>query len=167
MKQLKDAPIIHLVISEMALETLKAETDYSETYLTTLADYTYHNRDLGARIASGSFLNQGMVVLPCSMKTVSSVANGYSDTLISRACDVTLKEGRTLILCPRETPLNAIHLENLLKLARLGVRIIPPMPAFYNQPQTIDDLIEHHIMKIMDHLNLEHDCGRRWKDNKE
>jgi 4-hydroxy-3-polyprenylbenzoate decarboxylase len=155
----------HLIVSDWGKETLLSETEYSVEYLRGLASVTYDCRDLGAKPSSGSFLTEGMVVLPCSMKTLSAIANGYDDNLISRAAGVTLKEGRRLVLCPRETPLSAIHLENMLKLARLGVSIIPPMPAFYNAPETIDDVIHSHITKVLDSLGIPAGDAKRWNDN--
>lgn len=131
--------------------------------LESLLDYHYAINDLGATIASGSFLVDGMVIVPASMKTVAAVSMGYSDNLIARAADVTLKEQRKLILVPRETPLSTIHLENLTRLSRLGVQIIPPIPAFYNHPETIADLVNHQTMKIMDALGIENESDGRWK----
>jgi 4-hydroxy-3-polyprenylbenzoate decarboxylase len=118
--------------------------------------------DIGATVASGSYLSDAMVIVPCSMGSLAAIAHGITRDLIHRAADVFLKEGRPLILVPRETPLNAIHLENMLKLARLGVRIIPAMPSFYHQPQTIDDLIEHFIHRLLDHLGVAHEQQTRW-----
>jgi len=152
----------HLIMSEWAIKNLEIETDYSLDYLKNLANAMYDSKDLGAKTSSGSFITDGMVILPCSMKTLSSIANGYDDNLISRTAGVMLKEGRKLILCPRETPLSAIHLENMLKLSRIGVRIMPPMPAFYNNPQTIEDIVNHHVMKILDQFGIQYDKARRW-----
>ncbi len=154
---------VHLVLSDWAKETIPIETGYSAGQVAALADVSHGSHNMGACIASGSFVTHAMVVLPCSMKTLSAVANGYADNLIARAADVMLKEGRPLILCPRETPLNAIHLENMLKLSRLGVKIVPPMPGFYNSPKSIDDLIRHHCMKILDQLQLNLDLSARWQ----
>lgn len=153
----------HLIMSKFAYVNLEIETEYTKEYVYSLVDYFYSNDDLAANVSSGSFQVDGAVIIPCSMKTLSSVANGYCDNLIARVCDVTLKERRRLIMCPRETPLNAIHLENMLKLARLGVDIIPPMPAFYNNPKTLDDIVNHHTMKVMDHLGIPFEEGKRWK----
>lgn len=154
----------HLVMSPWAKENLAVEaTDYTEKTVRALAEVVYDDRDLGARIASGSFQHDGMVIVPASMKTVAAIATGLADNLIARAADVTLKERRPLLVVPRESPFNQIHLENMLKLARMGVEIIPPIPAFYNQPQTIDDLIDHNTMKLLDHLHLSNDYSRRWQ----
>jgi polyprenyl P-hydroxybenzoate/phenylacrylic acid decarboxylase-like protein len=152
----------HLIMSDWAKNNLEIETNYSWDDVRSLANVVYDNNNLGARTSSGSFITQGMVVVPCSMKTLSSIASGFCDNLISRTADVMLKEGRKLVVCPRETPLNAIHLENMLKLSRLGVGIVPPMPAFYNQPSTIDDLIHHQVMKILDQFGISYEKGKRW-----
>ncbi|MCI0692398.1 UbiX family flavin prenyltransferase [candidate division KSB1 bacterium] len=122
--------------------------------------------DIGATIASGSRLSDAMVIVPCSMSTLGAIANGVSRDLIHRAADVTLKESRLLVLVPRETPLNVIHLENMLKLARSGVRIIPAMPSFYHHPETIDDLIEHFVHRLLDHLGVSHEQLTRWEGGK-
>ena len=153
----------HLVISQWAVETLHRETTYTLDGLKEISTHFYDNNDLSAAISSGSFKTDGMVIIPCSMKTLAAISCGMSANLICRAADVTLKEGRRLILVPRETPLSSIHLENMLKLSRLGVSIMPPMPAFYNNPLSVDDLINHHIGRILDHLNIAHDFIRRWK----
>ena len=167
LKELKKYPEIetHGVISDWAKENLKIETDMSLKEVYELLDYHYSVKDLGASIASGSFLVDAMVIVPTSMRTVGAIAMGLADNLITRAADVTLKEQRKLILVPRETPLHAIHLDNLMKLAKMGVQIIPPIPAFYNQPQTIQDLVHHHTMKLLDALQIENDLSGRWKDN--
>lgn len=156
----------HLIMSKWAIANLSIETDYSYDYVKSLADYIYDNNNLAARVASGSFINSGMIILPCSMKTLSSITHGFADNLISRAADVVLKEGRKLVLCPRETPLNSIHLENMLKLSNMGVRIVPPMPGFYSNPKTIDDLIDHHIMRVLDQFNINICEEKRWKGEK-
>ena len=162
---LRSVPSIetHLVLSSQAAQNIQIETDYKFERVISLADKYYDNQDMTASIASGSFQTEGMVVLPCSMKTLSAISNGYADNLIARAADVTLKEGRKLVLCPRDTPFSAIHLENMLKLSRLGVAIVPPVPAFYNFPETIDDLILHHIMKILDLFKIHLNLVPRWK----
>ena len=122
--------------------------------------------DIGASIASGSYLSDGMVIVPCSMSTLGAIANGVSRDLVHRAADVVIKESRLLLLVPRETPLNVLHLENMLKLARLGVRILPAMPGFYHNPRTIDDLIEHFIHRLLDHLGVSHEQLTRWEGSK-
>lgn len=164
-KELKEIPDVetHGVISTWAGENLRQESDMTLREMRDLFDYHYSVNDLGAAIASGSFLTDGMVIIPASMRTVAAISLGLGDNLITRAADVTLKEQRKLILVPRETPLSAIHLENLTRLAKLGVQIIPPIPAFYNQPKTIQDLVDHHSMKILDSLGIENTTGGRWK----
>lgn len=152
----------HLIMSEWAAKNLEIETNYSLEYLKSLVAVSYDNKNLGARTSSGSFVTDGMIIVPCSMKTLSSIANGYDDNLISRTAGVMIKEGRKLVLCPRETPLSAIHLENMLKLSRIGVRMVPPMPAFYNKPQNIDDIINHHVMKVLDQFGIKFDKAIRW-----
>jgi flavin prenyltransferase len=124
---------------------------------------TYYDIDhISGAIASGSFRTDGMIIAPCSMSTVSAIAQGSSNNLLERAADVILKEGKPMILIPRETPLSAIHLENLLKLARLNVKIIPPMPSFYTHPKTIDDIVNNTVGRILDQLNIEHNLCKRW-----
>lgn len=152
----------HLIISDWAMENLKLETDYTAADVKKLAFKSYSNQDLGAAISSGSFPTDGMVVVPCSMKTVAAIAQGNSDSLIQRAADVTIKEQRKLILVPRETPLSSIHLENMLSLSRIGVIMMPPMPAFYNKPKNIRDIVDHQVARILDHLKINHNLGRRW-----
>ncbi|EFJ70291.1 polyprenyl P-hydroxybenzoate and phenylacrylic acid decarboxylase [Lactobacillus paragasseri JV-V03] len=149
----------HLVMSNWAKENIKLETDYSVAEVENLADFVYDNRNLGAAIASGSFRIDGMVIAPASMKTVAGISIGFDEDLIMRAASVMLKEQRKLILVPRETPLSAIHLENLTKLAKLGVHIIPP---FYDHPKTIQDIVDHQTMKVLDSLNIEADFAKRW-----
>jgi len=165
LKVLKDSPEVntHLIMSDWAKENLKIETKYSLDDIEGSATVVYDNKNLGAKTSSGSFITDGMVIVPCSMKTLSSIANAYDDNLISRTAGVMIKEGRKLILSPRETPLSPIHIENMLKLSRLGVRIVPPMPAFYNQPQSIEDVINHHVMKILDQLGIDYDKAKRWQ----
>jgi 4-hydroxy-3-polyprenylbenzoate decarboxylase len=123
-------------------------------------------KDIGASIASGSYLSDGMVIVPCSMSTLGAIANGISRDLVHRAADVIIKESRLLLIVPRETPFNVIHLENMLKLARLGVRISPAMPSFYHHPKTIDDLIEHFIHRLLDHLGVSQEQLTRWEGSK-
>ncbi|WP_339256136.1 flavin prenyltransferase UbiX [Paenibacillus sp. FSL R5-0713] len=163
---------VHLVISNAGWRVLKEEMDWDVTNRDAVLEEKFGNRagsliyhpvsDIGASIASGSYLADGMIIMPCSMGTLSSIAQGSSDNLMSRAADVMLKEGRTLILVPRETPLHAIHLENMLKLSRLGVRMIPAMPAFYYKPQTMDELILFLVGKVLDSLRIPHQLFTRW-----
>jgi len=152
----------HLVISTWGRKNIELETDYSVSQVCSLASKNYEKEDLAAAISSGSFRHDGMVVIPCSMKSVSAIANGFTENLLHRAADVTLKERRKLILVPRETPLSVIHLENLLKLARAGAIILPPMPAFYNKPKNLDDIVDHLIGRVLDHLGVEHSLVNRW-----
>lgn len=164
-KKLKAIPDVetHGILSTWAKQNLKLEAEMSLKELDELLDYHYSNNDLGAAVASGSFLTDGMVIVPASMKTIASISVGLADNLITRAADVALKEQRKLIMVPRETPLNAIHLENMTKLARLGVQMIPPIPAFYNHPQTIQDLVNHQTMKTLDALGLKNESQGRWQ----
>lgn len=154
----------YLIISEWAKKNIEIETDKTLEYVKSLSSVNYDNFKLDASVSSGSFLHDGMVIVPCSMKSLSSIANGYDDTLISRAASVTLKESRKLIIVPRETPLSRIHLENMIKLQEAGAIILPAMPGFYHKPSTIDEIIDHLVGKILDQLKIEHDLFRRWKD---
>lgn len=152
----------HLVISKWGTVTIGKETDYSVEQVMSLADKVYDEDNLGAAISSGSFKNNGMVIAPCSMKTLSGIANGYAEELIIRAADVCIKERRRLIILARETPLNPIHLENMLKLSRLGVTIMPPVPAFYANPKTLDDIVNHTVGRILDQLDIDNQLFTRW-----
>ncbi|GAB6158097.1 UbiX family flavin prenyltransferase [Desulfotomaculum varum] len=163
LEQLKKLDIeTHLILSRWARRTIQLETSFTPAEVSRLADFCYDQDDLAAAIASGSFLHQGMAIVPCSMKTLAGLAHGYAENLIVRAADVTLKEGRPLILVPRETPLNVIHLENMLKLARAGAVILPPMPAFYHQPATVQDIVNQTVGRICDRLGLANDLVKRW-----
>jgi 4-hydroxy-3-polyprenylbenzoate decarboxylase len=153
-----------LIISEWAKKNIEIETDKTLEYVKSLSSINYDNFKLDASVSSGSFLHDGMVIVPCSMKSLSSIANGYDDTLISRAASVTLKESRKLILVPRETPLSRIHLENMIKLQDAGAIILPAMPGFYHKPSSIDEIVDHLVGKILDQLKIKHDLFRRWKD---
>jgi len=152
----------HLVMSKWAGRTLIHETPFTVEQVQQMATRNYPPSDQGAAISSGSFLTSGMVVAPCSMRTLAAIAQGQGDNLIHRAADVVLKERRKLALVVREAPLNDIHLENMLKLSRMGVVIIPPVPAFYNHPRTIDDLINHIVMRILDQFDIHLDVANRW-----
>lgn len=154
---------IHLVLTKWAEATIAMETSYNLDQVRQLANEYYAPGNQAARISSGSFMTDGMVVVPCSMKTLAAIRHGLSDNLLTRAADVTLKEARPLILVPRESPLSAIHLENLTDLAKMGVRIVPPMPAFYNQPTSVDDIINHTICRILDQFGIANDWSARWE----
>src|SRR2546423_10616633 len=152
----------HLVMSKWAARTLLHETPYTAEEVQQMATHYYQSGDQGAAISSGSFLTKGMIVAPCSMKTLAAIASGMGDNLIARAADVILKERRKLVLMVREAPLNDIHLENMLKLSRMGVVIVPPVPAFYNHPQNLDDMINHITMRTLDQFDIHLDVMNRW-----
>ena len=164
LKKLREYPVeIHGIISPWAMENIKIETEYTVDEICDLFDMLYDVKDMSAKIASGSFLTDSMVVVPASMKTIAGIAHGYSDSLVGRCADVMLKEQRKLILVPRETPLSVIHLENLTKLAKAGAHIIPPIPGFYNHPKTIDDLVGQLSYKLLDSLGICNDYEGRWQ----
>jgi 4-hydroxy-3-polyprenylbenzoate decarboxylase len=152
----------HLVISEWGERNIRIETDKTVDYVKSISKIWYDNDNLAAPISSGSFKIDGMIIIPCSMKTLSSVANGYDDNLISRAAGVCIKESRRLVVVPRETPLSTIHLENMIKLVNIGVIVLPAMPGFYHQPKSINDLINHIVGKVLDQFRIEHDIFWRW-----
>jgi 4-hydroxy-3-polyprenylbenzoate decarboxylase len=152
----------HLIISENAKKLIEHELGVSVNELKNLANNYYENSDLSASISSGSVKYDAMVIIPCSTSTLSKIAVGITDNLITRAADVCLKEHRKLILVPRETPLNSIHIENMAKLSRLGVVILPAMPAFYSKPRTIEDLVNFITGKVLDALGIENDLYPRW-----
>ena len=152
----------HMVMSKWAARTLIHETQHTVEEVQDLAPRNYPLGDQGAAISSGSFLTLGMVVVPCSMRTLAAIANGMADNLIHRAADVILKERRKLVLVVRESPLHDIHLENMLKLSRMGVVILPPVPAFYNHPQNLDDMINHVTMRVLDQFDIHLDVMNRW-----
>lgn len=174
---------VHLVISSNTFSIIKDETglDWAggkerargkgqeaktqqiiRKHFNTKRLFFYEDKQMEAPIASGSFKTDGMLVVPCSMKTLSGIANGYANNLIERAADVVIKEGRPLLLSPREMPFSAIHLENMLKLARLGVKIAPPVPALYHQPKNLDDMVNFIVGKILDSFGIEHEMFKRW-----
>ncbi len=153
----------HLVLSRSAKRTIVAETDWDVKDVEALADQKYDNADIGATLASGSFRTAGMVIAPCSIKTASGVAACYADNLIVRAADVTLKEGRPLIMLVRETPLHVGHLKVMLALAEMGAVVLPPMPAFYNRPKDLDDVVNHTIARVLDRLNLPQTLVAEWQ----
>jgi 4-hydroxy-3-polyprenylbenzoate decarboxylase len=168
---------VHLLVTDAGWRVLHEELGWNaarrkETIEQKFSPYSdlvryYPIADIGAAVASGSFRTKGMVIVPCSMGTLSAVAHGQSNNLLQRAADVTMKEGRPLIIVPRETPLHAIHLENMLTLSKLGVSIIPAMPAFYHKPAKMDDLISFVVGKVLDRMNVEHELFTRWGSNHE
>lgn len=161
---LKDNPLweTHLVISDGARHTIASETDYTLAQVEQLADKVYDIGAIGESIASGTFQTEGMVIIPCSMKTAAGIACGYSDNLLLRAADVTLKERRTLVIVPRESPLSTIHLKNLLTLAQAGAYIMPPMVTYYNNPRSLEDMNRQIIGKILDKFGIEAAGYQRW-----
>lgn len=163
LEMLRDTDVeTHLVLSRWAARALVHETSYTVDQVTALATRVYPLMDQGAPISSGSFLTMGMVVVPCSMRTLAAIAHGLGDNLIHRAADVILKERRRLVLAVREAPLSDIHLENMLKLSRMGVVICPPMPAFYNKPESLDDLVNYSAARLLDQLDIHLDVRNRW-----
>lgn len=153
----------HLIISKIAEDIIKHETSFSLDDVNNLADFVHNEDDLNAIVNSGSFKFDTAIIIPCSMKTLSAISNGYGDKVITRVADVTLKERRQLIVVPRETPLRTVHLENMTKLSREGAIILPAMPGFYHNPQTIDDQINFIIGKIFDIMNIENNLFTKWK----
>jgi len=152
----------HLVMSRWARRTLVQETSYAIEQVEALATRVYPPSDQGAPVSSGSFVTLGMVIVPCSMRTLAAIAHGLGDNLIHRAADVVLKERRRLVLAVRETPFNEIHLENMLKLARMGVVIAPPLPAFYSRPQSVDDIITYSAARLLDQFDVHVEVPTRW-----
>lgn len=163
LERLRDAGVpSHLVMSRWAVQTMLQETDYTVEGVKRLATEVHSPDDYGAPISSGSFLTRGMVVAPCSMRTLAAIATGSGSTLVHRAADVVLKERRTLVLLPREAPLSEIHLEHLLKLSRMGAVIFPPVPAFYQRPASLDEVVDHTVMRVLDQFGLHADGTGRW-----
>lgn len=161
----RDDVEVHLVISQAAKMTIGIETEYTVEQVEALADVVHNSKNIGASIASGSFKTAGMVVVPCSMKTLSAIANSYADNLIVRAADVVSKERRRLVIVPRETPLHIGHCELMLKVSQMGAILCPPAPAFYTQPKTVDDIIDHSVARILDLFDLEDADTERWEGN--
>lgn len=163
LQQLKSMPVeTHLVISKASQQTRQHETDITAKEFLELADYSYSNQDFSASIASGSFQTLGMIIVPCSVKTLAEIANGTANSLLTRAADVTLKEQRKLVLMVRESPLHLGHLRNMVTATELGAIIVPPMPALYNHPQSIDDIIEHSIGRALDLFGFYPKFVKRW-----
>jgi len=154
----------HLILSPSAAQTIAAETDYALEDVRNLADIVHSFKDIGASISSGSYRTEGMIIAPCSIKTLAGVANCFSDNLISRAADVCLKEGRKVGLMVRETPLHQGHLELMVKAAQFGCLIMPPVPAFYHRPASINDIINQTVGRALDQFGIETDIVHRWKD---
>jgi 4-hydroxy-3-polyprenylbenzoate decarboxylase len=152
----------HLIMSKWGAKNIKIETDKSADYVQSLATKYYEDDNLAAPMSSGSFRTDGMAIVPCSMKTLASIANAYDDSLVSRAASVCIKEQRKLVLVPRESPLSIIHLENMSKLAGAGAIILPAMPGFYHRPRTMDDLIDHVVGKMLDQFKIDHSLFKRW-----
>lgn len=152
----------HLIISKAGEKNIRYETDWELEQVRALADICYDIDDIGAQLSSGSFKRDGMVIAPCSMKTLSALANSYADNLIARSADITLKERRRLVLLVREAPLHLGHLRNMAKLTEMGAIVFPPVPAFYHKPQTIQDLIDHTIGRVLDIFDIEHNLFARW-----
>ncbi len=153
----------HLVMSDSAKRTIEEETNFTVKEVEKLADHVHDNRDIGASIASGSFKTDGMLIAPCAIKSLSALANSYNDSLLVRAADVMLKEKRKLVVIPRETPLHTGHLRLLLAVAEMGAVLLPPMPAYYHMPKTIDDIINQTVGKALDQFDIEHQLFRRWE----
>ncbi len=163
LEALKDCEVeSHLVISNWARRTIEHETPYTFKQVCELANIFHNSNNMAAEISSGSFITEGMVVIPCSMRTLGAIAQGSGENLVHRAADVVLKEHRRLVLVARESPLSELHLENMLKLARMGVRIVPPMPAFYNQPKSIGDIVDHIVARVLDQFGIAAPFAKRW-----
>jgi flavin prenyltransferase len=162
-ERLREAAVeTHVVISRWGARTLQHETPYSREAVEALATAAYRPDDLGAAISSGSFPTDGMIVAPCSAKSLAAIAHGYGDNLIHRAADVVLKERRRLVLAVRETPMSEIHLENMLRLSRMGAVMLPPLPAFYNHPATLDDMVNHTVARLLDQVGVHVADAARW-----
>ena len=155
----------HLIISDWGEKCILMETDFTVKHVKSLATNVSDEKNMASSVSSGTHKIDGMIVAPCSMKTLSAVSHGYDDTLVARAAGVTIKESRRLVLMTRETPLSAIHLENMLKLSRLGVVILPPVTEFYTKPKSIDDIINHGVGKCLDQFDIQHDLYPRWGSN--
>jgi len=152
----------HLVASRWAQRTIEHETTYSFKDVRAMANVYYEPGNMGAAVSSGSFITEGMVIAPCSMRSLAAIAQGNGDHLVHRAADVVLKERRRLVLLAREMPLSEIHLENMLKLSRMGVTIMPPMPAMYNHPQTVEDIVDHVVARVLDQFSIQANFAKRW-----
>lgn len=164
LEALREADIeTHLVMSKMAHVTLATETDYAVSDVLKLANYTHQAKDLAASISSGSFNTMGMIIAPCSMRSLAEIATSLTTSLLTRAADVVLKERRKLVLMVRETPLTIVHLRNMATVSEMGGIIAPPVPAFYQRPQTLDDIVNHSVGRVLDVFNIEHNLVKRWQ----
>ena len=164
LERLQDLPVeAHLIVTRWARVTIEHETGYSFAQVKDLADFTHSEHDQAAAISSGSFLTRGMVIVPCSVKTLSAIATGYAHNLVCRAADVMLKERRPLVLVVRETPLHTIHLRNMVTLSELGATIAPPAPAFYGRPHDIEDIVDHTVVRILDQFGFDLEASSRWE----
>ncbi|MCD6295191.1 MAG: UbiX family flavin prenyltransferase [Deltaproteobacteria bacterium] len=163
LEHLQKQPVeTHLIISEAGMNNIEIETEFNSDRMITMVDYVYENHNVGAALASGSFLTDGMIVIPCTIKSLSGIANSYTDNLLVRAADVTLKEKRKLVLVVRETPLHKGHLRLMTMAADLGAHILPPVPSFYHRPKTVEDILDQTIGKIFDYMGIEHQLFKRW-----
>lgn len=156
----------HLIISKAGKLNIEIETSYKPAEVEAMADFVYDNKDMAASLASGSFLTEAMVVIPCTMKSLSGIANSYNENLLVRAADVTLKEKRKLVLVVRETPLHVGHLRLMTMAAEMGAHLLPPVPSFYHQPKTLEDIIDQTIGKVFDYIGIEHDLFKRWGEQR-
>ena len=156
----------HLIISKAGRLNIEIETDYHPDTVEAMADFVYDHKDMAASLSSGSFLTKGMVVVPCTIKSLSGIANSYNENLLVRAADVTLKEKRKLVLVVRETPLHVGHLRLMTLAAEMGAHLLPPVPSFYHQPKTLEDIIDQTIGKVFDYMGIEHDLFKRWGEKK-
>lgn len=163
LQQLRDLPVeTHLVVSRWARVTIEHETELSFAEVKDLADFVHSENDQAASISSGSFRTRGMIVAPCSTKTLAGIATGFAHNLVCRAADVVLKERRPLVLAVRETPLSPVHIKNMLVLAELGATIFPPVPAFYHRPRTLDDIVDYSVLRMLDQVDLGAESAWRW-----
>lgn len=163
LERLRELPVeTHLIVSRWARVTIEHETDYTFNQVKKLADVVYSEDDQAATVSSGSFLTEGMLIAPCSTKTLAAIANGFSYNLICRAADVVLKERRRLVLAVRETPLHAAHLKNMLALTEMGATIAPPVPAFYSKPESLDDMVDQTVVRLLDQFEVHLDSDTRW-----
>ena len=163
LEALKDTGVeTHLIMSKWAQQTIEHETSLTAREVRALATVSHETGNMGATVSSGSFMTDGMVIAPCSMRSLAAIAHGTGDHLVHRAADVILKERRKLVLVAREMPLSDVHLENMLKLSRMGVVIMPPVPAFYNHPRTVDDVVNHVVARVLDQFGISADFAKRW-----